>query len=115
MPSEMLAALQLANGQISLSPLPPDRCGSGGLLHAVTETRTQRCAFAESLKEILVLLQTDHQSQDGMPVSVKPLLQRRRPIPDNLVLAERGNRWRCRQCGADRAAARRSRRVVVAA
>jgi len=74
-----------------------------------------RCAFAESLKEILVLLQTDYQSQDGMPVSVKPLLQRLRPIPDNLVLAERGNRWRCRQCGADCAAARRSRRVVVAA
>lgn len=24
--------------------------------------------------------------------------------PDNLALAERGTRWRCRQCGAERAA-----------
>ena len=73
-----------------------------------------RCAFAEGLKEILALLQSDHQSQDGVPGSVSPLQQRARPHTDNPVLAERGNRWRCRQCGADRAAAWRSRRMVVA-
>jgi hypothetical protein len=30
--------------------------------------------------------------------------------PDNLALAERGTRWRCRQCGAERAAAWRRKR-----
>ena len=34
--------------------------------------------------------------------------------PDNLVPAERGTRWRCRQCGADRAAAWRRRRTAAA-
>jgi hypothetical protein len=29
--------------------------------------------------------------------------------PDNLAPAERGTRWRCRQCGAERAAAWRRR------
>ena len=34
--------------------------------------------------------------------------------PDNLVPAECGTRWRCRQCGAERAAAWRHRRRAVA-
>jgi hypothetical protein len=34
--------------------------------------------------------------------------------PDNLVSAERGTRWRCRQCGADRAASWRRRRTAEA-
>jgi hypothetical protein len=34
--------------------------------------------------------------------------------PDNLVSAERGIRWRCRQYGADRAAAWRRRRKAAA-
>ncbi len=33
---------------------------------------------------------------------------------DNLVPAERGTRWRCRQCGADRAAAWRRKRTAAA-
>jgi hypothetical protein len=33
--------------------------------------------------------------------------------PDNLEPAERGTRWRCRQCGAERAAAWRRRRVQI--
>jgi hypothetical protein len=34
--------------------------------------------------------------------------------PDNLVPAERGARWRCRQCGAESAAAWRRRRKAAA-
>jgi hypothetical protein len=34
--------------------------------------------------------------------------------PDNLVPAERGTRWRCRHCGADRAATWRRKRTVAA-
>jgi len=34
--------------------------------------------------------------------------------PDNLTLAERGTRWRCRQCGIDRAAAWRPRHYTAA-
>ncbi len=34
--------------------------------------------------------------------------------PDNLVPAERGTRWRCRRCGAERAAAWRRRRSAAA-
>ena len=34
--------------------------------------------------------------------------------PGNLVLAERGTRWRCRQCGIDRAATWRRRRYTAA-
>jgi hypothetical protein len=33
---------------------------------------------------------------------------------DNLVLAERGTRWRCRQCGSDRAAVWRRKRTAAA-
>jgi hypothetical protein len=34
--------------------------------------------------------------------------------PDNLVPAEPGTQWRCRQCGADRAAAWRRKRTAAA-
>ena len=34
--------------------------------------------------------------------------------PDNLVPAERGTQWRCRRCGADRAAAWRRKRTAAA-
>ena len=34
--------------------------------------------------------------------------------PDNLVLAERDTRWRCRQCGIERAAAWRRRQCTAA-
>jgi len=34
--------------------------------------------------------------------------------PDNLALAERGTRWRCRQCGIERAAAWRRRHYTAA-
>ena len=34
--------------------------------------------------------------------------------PDNLMVAERGTRWRCRECGAERAAAWRRRKPTAA-
>jgi len=34
-------------------------------------------------------------------------------ITDNLALSERGTRWRCRQCAAERAAAWRRRRTAA--
>ena len=73
------------------------KCGSGGVLW----TNSIIPLFAQKRSSDKVLRPT--RCGNGHELT-----------PDNLVTAERGTRWRCRQCGADRAAEWRRRHPTAA-